>query len=711
MRSPRPPFDPLAFAGAITLLASSSGCASIPSGARAVDSVDVAGNRTLASSDIEGKIATSESPRFLMLFQGLVYDYELFDRYVLEKDLERVEAFYRANGFYDARARAGRVEYVGKRHVRVTIVVEEGQATLVREVAIRGLEGLPADVVSAAVAASVAKLHKGARFNDDDYASTEDAVKRALTDHGYAYARTSRRAEVDLAGHYATASYDVAPGPPARFGAVTIEGLGTLPEKPVRRALDIGPGERYSTAKIDAAKQAILDLGVFGNVTIVPTLPEPPPPDAIVPLAVKVEPSKIHQLTLGAGVEFDPIKTDLHAIVGWESHDFLGDLRNFHVEVKPGVVLYPLRMQTPFDAPTNLLPEEKARAVLRQPGFLEARTNGVLRSDVNTYPVLLTPQQSGPGVPVLGYLEAKEAVGVERAFGKLYVSPTYDYQHDQPFPYLGAMDPTLGPINLSYVDLSLKLDLRDDHLHPHSGVYLLNDLQVAGLGGDAADIREQPDARAYIPLGKRVTWGWRGSVGFLDPFDYGSTLGNPTAQADDRAAWAKDSQLVYLRGFFSGGPTSNRGYPLYGVGPHGAVPFFNPQIAANQIAQSCEANNPTFDASRCAVPLGGFTLWEASTEVRVALGGPLEAAFFCDASDVEQHQAQFRLDTASRYHVSCGGGARYDTPVGPIRVDVGYRLPGLNPNFSDPNVVATDGDPGTILGAPIAIDLGIGESF
>ena len=28
-------------------------------------------------------------------------------------------------------------------------------------------------------------------------------------------------------------------------------------------------------------------------------------------------------------------------------------------------------------------------------------------------------------------------------------------------------------------------------------------------------------------------------------------------------------------------------------------------------------------------------------------------------------------------HLSCGGGARYDTPVGPIRLDIGYRIPGL----------------------------------
>src|SRR4029077_11230124 len=115
-------------------------------------------------------------------------------------------------------------------------------------------------------------------------------------------------------------------------------------------------------------------LGVFGNVTITPELPDPPPADVAVPLAVTLERAKLHQITLGGGIEFDPIKTDLHLLLGWENRNFLGGFRNFHIELKPGVVLYPLRMQTPLDKPTNLLPEEKLRMELRQPGLFEART-------------------------------------------------------------------------------------------------------------------------------------------------------------------------------------------------------------------------------------------------------------------------------------------------------------------------------------------------
>ncbi|HEY2510236.1 MAG TPA: BamA/TamA family outer membrane protein, partial [Polyangiaceae bacterium] len=524
-------------------------------------------------------------------------------------------------------------------------------------------------------------------------------------------AKVDHHADVDLPGHYAIATYNVTPGPHSKLGEVTLDGLGSLPEAPVRRALDLTPGEDFSTSALDSAKQAALDLGVFGTVIITPQLQEPPPAEAVVPIHVHLEPSKLHQVTLGGGIEFDPIKTDLHLLTGWADHNFLGGLRNLTLQFRPGVVLYPLRMQTPLDAPTNLLPEEKARAELRQPGFLEARTTGLLSTNVNTYPVLLTPQQSGPGVPVLGYFENKDAFGLERTFGQLFLSPTYNFQHNQPFAYIPPRDSALGPINLSYIDLVLRLDLRDDKLHPHSGMYILNDLQFAGLGGDASDIREQPDVRGYIPLASKVTLGLRGTFGFLAPFNSYDTIDDPAKQESDRPAWVKQSQLLYLRGFFSGGPSSNRGYPLYGVGPHGAVPFFNPNIAAAQVANACHPGDASYDPSHCAVPEGGFSLWEASTELRIGVSGPFEIATFCDASDVQQSRFTYKFDVAERYHLSCGAGARYDTPVGPIRLDIGYRIPGMNPNFKDPNVIATEGDPGSLLGLPIAVDLGIGESF
>src|SRR5262249_936463 len=156
---------------------------------------------------------------------------------------------------------------------------------------------------------------------------------------------------------------------------------------------------------------------------------------------------------------------------------------------------------------------------------------------------------------------------------------SYDFQFNHPFAYLGMRDPDLRGITLSYVDLLARLDLRDDDLRPHRGIYLQNDLQLAGIGGNPRDVRIQPEGPGYLPLGRSVTLAARSTVGFLFPFNYGGALraasGGGAASAS-RAEWIRDIQIVYLRGFFSGGPSSNRGYPLRGVGPHGTVPFFNP---------------------------------------------------------------------------------------------------------------------------------------
>src|SRR5439155_809530 len=145
-----------------------------------------------------------------------------------------------------------------------------------------------------------------------------------------------------------------------------------------------------------------------------------------------VEPSKLRQIRLGGGVEFDQLKTDAHALIGWEDHNFLGGLRDFTVDFKPGVVLYPLRLNN-IVPPTNPLPEGKLRLQLRQPGFLEARIHGYLRQETNVFP-LLVRQDPLPDDPVVGYAEVKTAAGVDRMFGKkLFGSLSYNTQSELPF--------------------------------------------------------------------------------------------------------------------------------------------------------------------------------------------------------------------------------------------------------------------------------------
>jgi outer membrane protein insertion porin family/translocation and assembly module TamA len=225
-----------------------------------------------------------------------------------------------------------------------------------------------------------------------------------------------------------------------------------------------------------------------------------------------------------------------------------------------------------------------------------------------------------------------------------------------------------------------------------------------------------------------VTFATRASLGFLFNFNYASDWQDELARSDGTQSKQEittlqtDVETMYFRGFFSGGPSTNRGFPLFGVAPYGVVPFLNPATAGEQVVKGCVPTAAGYNASECFIPVGGSTLWELSNEVRFQVSGPFSLATFCDMGDVSPNQSDIRL---SHLHLSCGLGGRYDTPVGPVRIDVGYRVQPLQviPFKNEVAAAASgtsvdgvasspvNGTPPTIFGAPIALSIGIGEAF
>jgi outer membrane protein insertion porin family/translocation and assembly module TamA len=694
-----------AIVAVLSALLMSLACASVPSGRSAIDQVEVQGEDELDESDIKEKIATTDSPKFIGLFRGVVFDYELLDRVALQRDLARVERYCRAKGFYDCRVRAGRVRQVDPKHVRVEIAIEEGIPVRIDKVYFEGLENLPQQIREQFEANAHGLLAVDSVFDEEVFESSEQELEKQLADLGYARAEVTRSAAVDLVRHSADVVLATSSGSRAVFGLVTLDGLGDLPKAPVLRAIDIEPGEPYSRSALESARQAVLDLGVFSSVEMIPELgPVARGEPEVVPVRVKLEPSKLRSVRLGGGIELDTIKTDVHLVIGWEDRNFFGDLRHYSVSIKPGVVLYPLRINS-WQAPQRLLPEVKVVNQLRRSGFIEARTTGFVRPELNVFPVLLKTEPH-PSDPIPGYVEVKVVAGVERSIKRLFSRLSHTVQVESPFAYNGEIDGALRVLVISYPELVTNLSLTDNRIKPRKGVFLGNTVQFSGpFGGHVEDLNLQPDARGYLPLARSVTLAARASVGLLFPRNYGFSA-QDTGALDDPAiasARARDQQILFFRGLFAGGPNSNRGYPLRGIGPRGFVSSYNAGGVASLAA--CGGTDAADIAADCQVPIGGLSRWEASLETRVDVSGPFSSALFCDAADVSADSADIRL---MRLHLSCGLGARYDTPVGPIRLDVGYRIPGLQVlNGSD-----ADEQPEPLFGVlPVAIAFGIGEAF
>ncbi len=702
-----------------------------------IQKVEVLGNHAVSTSDIKDKIATTETSRLfsgvvehipiLGLWDRLTVDYERLDPFVLERDLARIERTYRARGYYEARVRAGRTIKLPNKQVRVEIVVIEGEPVHIAKVDLTWKD--PRNdlrpQVTRAIESAKKELTIGATFEESGFETTKKKLLRAMTDRGFAYAQAQGDAHVDLTTHQATVVYTLELGPESKFGPITIEGNAPLPAARLLAAVNAHEGQRFSTAALESAELALTELGVFGSITAVPQLsPVAQPRNPIVPVVFRVSVAPLHAAQLGGGVEAGG-RVEAHLQARWEDKNFLGGLRHFAVEIRPGVEIYPLTLQTLF-APKNTvkpLPELRLRSELQQPGFIEARTTGVLSAAANLY--RLPTSEVIPDDPVIvGYIEFAGRAGVERRFWSSRVNTSLYavIQNDRPISYRDIFNasPPVGftLITLPFLQTTASLDLRlgengkPDRVTPHSGVYLQNDLQLMPYGqalNAIHDVRVHPEIRAYLPIAKRWTLALRAAAGLLFPLgSYGTKLLEPNVcaslKADDPQTKEcnSDLQVLQFRAFFSGGANSNRGYPYNGVGPH----------------QRVRLSNVTLNTAT-PVATGGLTLWEGSLELRAPLVGPLGTVFFLDASNVSPAVAQFDFTAP---HLSAGFGLRYETPVGPARLDLGVRIPcaqqigDCSPVY-DPTHVdraslsSTQGEAGTIFGLPIAISIAIGEAF
>src|SRR5690606_11916089 len=129
-------------------------------------------------------------------------------------------------------------------------IVEEGAPVTIKELELQGLEAIPESLSADVESAMLDIIEVGNVLDEQQFEDGQEALRSTLANNGYAHARVERQASVDLGTHTARLRYAVHPGPPTRFGDVVIEGLGPIPDGPVRLALDIAPNSTYSEAEL-----------------------------------------------------------------------------------------------------------------------------------------------------------------------------------------------------------------------------------------------------------------------------------------------------------------------------------------------------------------------------------------------------------------------------------------------------------------------------
>jgi len=223
---------------------------------------------------------------------------------------------------FDASGLADRLDAIPKgKAVSIDIAATPGPLYRLRRVEIEG-------VVPAGVDAS---RQLGVRAGQPAIASTVLAgttrLLTALQESGYALAKVSEPvASEDDRAHVLDISIAVNAGPKASIGQIAIHGLRDVHDDFVRRALPIHTGQLYQPSKIEAARQALLALGVFSGVSV--HAEKQVDPEGGIPLVFDLRERPKHAVTFAGAYSTD---LGLSLSASWSDRNLLGDAQQLNL--------------------------------------------------------------------------------------------------------------------------------------------------------------------------------------------------------------------------------------------------------------------------------------------------------------------------------------------------------------------------------------------
>ena len=597
-----------------------------------------------------------------------------FDEEEVAAGRERILAFYQERGYYLAEVDPQADYEAG----RVTYVVRENRPVAVGEVRLSGFTHFDADWVRKRLATRASAGAEPSLLRASVLERDRLRIRSWYLDAGFTRAEVPEPEIWPEAGpEGAVVIFAVREGPRSLVRYVSFGGNVALPASRLLAAARIGGGQPYRAADLQAAADRVREAYTRAGYLrcVVTARPDFSADRTSVDLRFAVDEGRLQrlgavavtgnartkrhvilrELPLAPGDPFDPVAFA-------EGKKRLYDLGLFR-EVRT-TLPEPVSPEAPQDLvlgvrerPTGFVGFGVGYATdERFRGFVEAGDQNLFgtgrglrwKSKVSTIgyrhdlfyqePWILNYRLKGQAD---FYLESEAedgydlqrrglAFGVNREFTpRVLLNLRYRYElvdYSDVDPDITAELGPLESFNIGSVIAALEYNRRDNPVAPRSGSYHLASIEVARplFGGDTSFTKYQLETSWYLPLrpGVEIAFGLRGGFTQL------------LLEAAD---------LPLSERFFLGGDNSVRGYGYKDIGPKDA-----------------DGN-----------PLGGNAFAQGNVELRFRLYGKVRGVLFVDAGELWAGQAGL---PSSGVKASVGTGLRYETLVGPIRLDWGYKL-------------------------------------
>lgn len=566
---------------------------------------------------------------------------------LLQDDVTSVRTLYEANGFQDCTVQSQLTdEYRGRRgDFSVRFVIQEGEQTRVASVNVEGNRQLARDEILNVVGSSA-----GQPYSDFNVSADRDNILAIYYNQGFSEAQFSATVEKKApegpnAGPVVDLTYHIAEGPQIRVARVLIGGYDHTRLGIISREVGIRAGQPLNESNVVETQRKLYNLGIFSRVSIAPQNPTGADEDKT--LVVMVDEARRYTIAYGLGLEAQRLGSSTSATA--ETVTFAPratvELTKANLTGRADALSFKARAST---IQGRALLTYTAPNYFASPNFnLQLSADYILTRDVQTF-------------------DSRRAEGTIRLSEKLSPTSTLVYRYS--YRHVVASNIKIEPeeiplfsqnTEVSEFGVSWLRDRRDSVSDPTRGDFENVDVAMAikPIGSSADFIRVYLQNSTYHRIGRRLVFARSTRFGVQTPYDHSLSTDIPLPER-----------------FFAGGGTSLRGFALNQAGPRDPVTGF---------------------------PVGGQALVIFNQDLRFPMhlpliGDKLGGAVFYDAGNVfpSIRTISFRTsppaptfsatnpnicvtnctNNLAYFSHTVGFEFRYNTPVGPVALDLGYQV-------------------------------------
>jgi outer membrane protein assembly complex protein YaeT len=622
--------------------------------------IQISGNETFSEGDLK-KLLQIQEATWTRPLHVAKYRPDL-----VETQVRLLETYYRNRGFHQVSARLDSISTVAQEGDVLHISIEEGLRTLVGGVNFQGndpvteeqlreilyfLEGVPAPADLNSYGGDIYAIRD--LYRDEAYLDALVRPELIITE------------DPDRPGFLAFLTYHIRPGRNYTIGTISLVGNLMTRDNLLYRELVVAEGEPLYWEKVEESRRRLLTTSLFRDVTIVPVAVDTTAGRA--DLVVRVIERKPAYYEFGVGVGS---VERIRVLASWGHYNLWGTGRRVQIRTRGSWNVE--------DVVGNPISFDEGQFNYRVDAqYVNPHIRGSRFSfDLDIYTKRETRGESGlnllsHGVNVGSTWRPNRRVTNNAYLGWKVTSPTvHPYAPDSLKVRFDALEPSTDETrSINWVTY---LDHRDDLFRPTRGMYTVGTLKLAGglMGGDYSFIKWSGAWHYYQETPVGGVLAARFQLGGTTPYGSSRDQGADGVPYDDR--------------FFAGGSSTVRGYRHNSLGPQ-----VTDQDELDRLNYSSDVLLPDNPAR------GGNYLMLTNVEWRfpmpVLRRWKFSSVVFFEGGNVWATLKDIRIkgyrihsipgdpqDPASTkvwdYRYSWGTGIRFDTPFGPVRVDVGFPL-------------------------------------